>query len=169
MRVLVIHPMEIVQRKDGKPVDKNYHFINRVVVTYLDKEIAQFETTQSISENPFFTFAFKATEPGVLRSPFSTRTAASTKARQTSSSPEPHAPVRCSVPWLWVVVGVLAAGCVKSEREGGGRARAPPPWVSRAVPEGRGDIKTRPDGRARQCAIRMDHRGLRPIPHLRLR
>jgi len=69
-RVLVMHPMEIVQRKDGKPVDKNYHFINRVVVTYLDKEIAQFETTQSISENPFFTFAFKATEPGVLRVTF---------------------------------------------------------------------------------------------------
>ncbi|HEV8438249.1 MAG TPA: thiosulfate oxidation carrier complex protein SoxZ [Methylomirabilota bacterium] len=69
-RVLVIHPMEIVQRRDGKPVDKNYHFINRVVVTYLDREIAQFETTQSISENPFFTFAFKASEPGVLRVTF---------------------------------------------------------------------------------------------------
>ena len=70
VRVLVIHPMEIVQRKDGKPVDKNYHFINRVVVSYLAKEIAQFETTQSISENPFFTFAFKATEPGPLRVTF---------------------------------------------------------------------------------------------------
>ena len=70
VRVLVIHPMEIVQRKDGKPVDKNYQFINRVVVTYLDKEIAQFETTQSVSENPFFAFAFKATEPGVLRVTF---------------------------------------------------------------------------------------------------
>jgi sulfur-oxidizing protein SoxZ len=70
VRVLVIHPMEIVQRKDGKPVDKNYHFINRVIVSYLDKEIAQFETTQSISENPFFTFAFKATEPGPLRVSF---------------------------------------------------------------------------------------------------
>ncbi len=30
VRVLVIHPMEIVERKDGKPVDKNYHFINKV-------------------------------------------------------------------------------------------------------------------------------------------
>jgi sulfur-oxidizing protein SoxZ len=70
VRVLVIHPMEIVERKDGKPVDKNYHFINRVVVSYLDKDIAQFETTQSISENPFFTFAFKATEPGPLRVSF---------------------------------------------------------------------------------------------------
>ena len=69
-RVLVIHPMEIVQRKDGKPVDKNYLFINRVVVSYLEKEIAQFETTQSISENPFFAFSFKATDPGVLRVTF---------------------------------------------------------------------------------------------------
>jgi len=66
VRVLVIHPMEIVQRRDGKPVDKNYHFINRVVVTYVGKEIAQFETTQSISENPFFSFAFKAMEAGQL-------------------------------------------------------------------------------------------------------
>ena len=70
VRVLVIHPMEIVQRKDGKPVDKNYHFINRVVVSYLGREIAQFETTQSISENPFFAFAVKATEPGPLRVTF---------------------------------------------------------------------------------------------------
>ena len=70
VRVLVIHPMEIIQRKDGKPVDKNYHFINHVIVTYLNKEIAQFETTQSISENPFFAFAFKATEPGTLRVTF---------------------------------------------------------------------------------------------------
>ena len=70
VRVLVIHPMEIVQRKDGKVVDKNYDFINRVIVTYLDKPIAQFETTQSISENPFFTFAFRATEPGQVRVTF---------------------------------------------------------------------------------------------------
>ena len=70
VRVLVIHPMEIVERKDGKPVDKNYRFINRVIVTYLGKEIVQFETTQSLSENPFFSFAFKATEPGPLKVTF---------------------------------------------------------------------------------------------------
>ena len=70
VRVLVIHPMEIVERKDGKPVDKNYRFVNRVVVTYLGREIAQFETSQSISENPFFTFAFRATEPGQLKVTF---------------------------------------------------------------------------------------------------
>ena len=67
VRCLVIHPMERVERwKDGKVVDKNYHFISRVVVGYLGKEIAQFETTQSISENPFFSFAVRAVEPGKL-------------------------------------------------------------------------------------------------------
>jgi sulfur-oxidizing protein SoxZ len=70
VRVLVTHPMEIVQRKDGKPVDKNYQFINRVIVSYLEREIAQFEITQSVSENPFFAFAVKATEPGPLRVTF---------------------------------------------------------------------------------------------------
>src|SRR5262245_12748670 len=70
VRVLVLHPMEIVERKDGKPVDKNYHFINRVLVSYLGKEIAHFETSQSVSENPFFAFAFRATDPGELKVTF---------------------------------------------------------------------------------------------------
>jgi sulfur-oxidizing protein SoxZ len=67
VRCLVIHPMERVERgKDGKAIDKNYRFINRIVVQYLGREIAQFETTQSISENPFFSFAVRAVEPGPL-------------------------------------------------------------------------------------------------------
>jgi len=71
VRALVIHPMEIVQRdKDGKAIDKNYHFINKVIVTYNGSEIVQAETTQSISENPSFSFAFKANDPGALRITF---------------------------------------------------------------------------------------------------
>jgi sulfur-oxidizing protein SoxZ len=70
VRSLVIHPMEIVQRKDGKPIDKNYQFIYKVVVTYNGREILQADTTQSVSENPFFSFAFKATEPGTLKITF---------------------------------------------------------------------------------------------------
>ena len=67
-RSLVIHPMEIVRRdKDGKPVDANYHFIHKVSVLYNAREILQVDTTQSVSENPFFTFTFKATEPGTVR------------------------------------------------------------------------------------------------------
>ena len=70
VRALVIHPMEVVQRRDGKPVDKNYHFIYRVVVTYNGREILEAETTQSVSENPFLTFTFRATEPGTLKITF---------------------------------------------------------------------------------------------------
>ncbi len=70
VRSLVLHPMEIVERKDGKPVDKNYHFINKVIVTYNGREILQADTTQSISENPFFSFTFKAAEPGTLKITF---------------------------------------------------------------------------------------------------
>jgi len=71
VRSLVIHPMEIVQRdKAGQPVDKNYHFINKVIVTYNGREMLQADTTQSISENPFFSFAFKPTEPGMLKITF---------------------------------------------------------------------------------------------------
>jgi sulfur-oxidizing protein SoxZ len=70
VRVLVIHPMEIVDRRDGKPVDRNYLFVNRMSVSYLGREILLAETTQSVSENPVFSFAFRATEPGPLRVTF---------------------------------------------------------------------------------------------------
>jgi sulfur-oxidizing protein SoxZ len=68
VRSLVIHPMEIVRRdKDGKPMDANYRFIHKVSILYNGREVLQADTTQSVSENPFFTFAFRATEPGTLR------------------------------------------------------------------------------------------------------
>jgi len=71
VRCLVIHPMEIVQRdKAMKPVDRNYHFINKVIVAYNGRELLQAETTQSISENPFFSFTLKAAEPGMLKITF---------------------------------------------------------------------------------------------------
>lgn len=63
--------MEIVQRdKAGKPVDRNYHFINKVIVAYNGRELLQADTTQSISENPFFSFTLKAVEPGMLKITF---------------------------------------------------------------------------------------------------
>ncbi|MGH7314026.1 MAG: thiosulfate oxidation carrier complex protein SoxZ [Candidatus Rokuibacteriota bacterium] len=71
VRTLVIHPMERIERdKQGQIVRKNYHYINRVEATYLGKTIVAFDTTQSVSENPSFTFAFKATDPGPLRVTF---------------------------------------------------------------------------------------------------
>lgn len=71
VRTLVIHPMERVERdKQGKIVQKNYHYINRVVATYLGKTVVSFDTTQSVSENPFFAFTLKATDPGPLKVTF---------------------------------------------------------------------------------------------------
>ena len=66
-RALIIHPNERVERKDGKAVDKRYRFVDRVVVSYLGRDIAQFDTSTSIGENPSFGFAFRATESGTLK------------------------------------------------------------------------------------------------------
>jgi sulfur-oxidizing protein SoxZ len=71
VRTLVIHPMERIERDaKGQIVQKKYNYINRVTVTYVGKQIAAFDTTQSVSENPFFSFAFRATDPGQLKVTF---------------------------------------------------------------------------------------------------
>ena len=71
VRTLVIHPMERIERDaQGKIVQKNYNYINKVIVTYLGKTVATFDTTQSVAENPFFSFTFKATDPGLLKVQF---------------------------------------------------------------------------------------------------
>lgn len=69
-RALLIHPNERVERKDGKPVDRNYRFVTRVVVSYAGRDIAEFDTSTSIGENPSFGFAFRVTEPGALKVTF---------------------------------------------------------------------------------------------------
>jgi hypothetical protein len=69
-RVLVIHPHERVERQGGRSVDRNYRFVNRIVVTYLGREIALIEPSTSISENPAFTVPFRATETGQIRVTF---------------------------------------------------------------------------------------------------
>jgi len=71
VRSLVIHPMERIERDgQGRIIQKNYNYINRVIVTYLGRPIVTFDTTQSVSENPFFSFAFRATDPGQLKIQF---------------------------------------------------------------------------------------------------
>ena len=68
VRSLIIHPMERIERDaQGKIIDKKYNYITKVTVTYLGKPVVAFDTTQSISENPFFSFAFRATDPGPLK------------------------------------------------------------------------------------------------------
>ncbi|HEY3099517.1 MAG TPA: thiosulfate oxidation carrier complex protein SoxZ [Methylomirabilota bacterium] len=65
VRCLVIHPMERIERDaQGKIVERNYNYITRATATYLGKPVAVFDLTQSVSENPLFSFALKATAPG---------------------------------------------------------------------------------------------------------
>ena len=71
IRCLVIHPMEVVRRDPaGKVIDQNYNFIHTAIATYNGKEIFRGETTQSISENPSFSFPLKAIAPGNLKVTF---------------------------------------------------------------------------------------------------
>jgi sulfur-oxidizing protein SoxZ len=71
VRTLIIHPMERVERDDrGQIVPRTYRYINRVVASYLGRTVVAFDTTQSVSENPSFTFTFRATDPGPLRVTF---------------------------------------------------------------------------------------------------
>lgn len=70
LRVLVLHPQERVERQGGRWVERNYRFVNRVVVTYLGRDIVELEPSTAISENPSFTIPFRATETGPLKVTF---------------------------------------------------------------------------------------------------
>jgi hypothetical protein len=70
LRVLVLHPQERVERQGGRWVERNYRFVNRVVVTYLGRDIVELEPSTAISENPTFTIPFRATETGWLKVTF---------------------------------------------------------------------------------------------------
>ena len=77
VRSLIIHPMERIERDaQGKVIAKKYNYIDKVTVIYLGKTVATFDTTQSVSENPFFSFTFRATDPGQLKVVFSDTTGA---------------------------------------------------------------------------------------------
>lgn len=71
VRAMVIHPMERVERDaQGRIIPKNYNYVHRVEVTYLGRPVVTFDTTQSVSENPAFTFTVRATDPGPLKVTF---------------------------------------------------------------------------------------------------
>jgi hypothetical protein len=70
LRTMVVHPQEQVERAGAGWRDRNYRFVNRVVVTYLGREIAVIEPSPAVSENPTFTIPFRATESGLLRVTF---------------------------------------------------------------------------------------------------
>jgi sulfur-oxidizing protein SoxZ len=75
VRALVMHPMERIERdRQGKIIEKTYNYINRITVTYLDRTVVTFDTTQSVSENPSIAFPIRVTDPGQVRVTFSDTT-----------------------------------------------------------------------------------------------
>ena len=67
VRVLVTHPMEAISMRDGKVVERNYNFIRKVEASYNGKPVFEAETTQGVSQNPFFSFPVKVNAPGKIR------------------------------------------------------------------------------------------------------
>jgi len=70
VRAMVSHPMETMQFNAGKPVEKNYNYINKVEATYNGRKVFEAETTQAVSQNPFVMFPVKVTEPGKVEITF---------------------------------------------------------------------------------------------------
>lgn len=57
---IISHPMDtgFFRTKEGEPIPA--YFINEVVVTYGDREVARFEWTSGISRDPVISFKLKA-------------------------------------------------------------------------------------------------------------
>jgi sulfur-oxidizing protein SoxZ len=70
VRAMVTHPMEVMQFKGGKPVEKNYNFVNKVEATFNGRKVFEAETTQAVSQNPFVSFPVKADKPGTVQVTF---------------------------------------------------------------------------------------------------
>lgn len=70
VRVLVMHPMEVMQFRDGRPVPKNYNFIHHVEAAYNGRKVFEGTTTQGVSQNPFVSFSLRADEPGTVQVTF---------------------------------------------------------------------------------------------------
>ena len=63
---IVSHPMDtgFFRNADGAPIPA--YFINQVVVTYGDDEVARFEWTSGISRDPVLSFTLKAEKEAPL-------------------------------------------------------------------------------------------------------
>jgi sulfur-oxidizing protein SoxZ len=67
VRALVTHPMETLQFKDKKPVEKNYNFIHKIEASYNGRKVFEAATTQAVSQNPFIAFQVRVDAPGIVK------------------------------------------------------------------------------------------------------
>ena len=66
VRALISHPMLTGLSRDaqGNPIPA--YFVNEVVITYGDEQLAQFEWTSGISKDPFVAFPLRASREAPL-------------------------------------------------------------------------------------------------------
>jgi sulfur-oxidizing protein SoxZ len=64
VRVLMTHPMETGQRKDGDGKLVPAHFIQTITVRRNGKTVVEAETSQAVARNPVFTFRIKGGAKG---------------------------------------------------------------------------------------------------------
>jgi sulfur-oxidizing protein SoxZ len=64
IRVLMNHPMETGQRKDGGGNIVPLHFIQNVEVKVNGRTVVEGQISQGVSRNPVFSFRVKGVKPG---------------------------------------------------------------------------------------------------------
>ena len=64
VRVLMLHPMETGQRRDGKGQVVPLHFIQSVLVTHNGRTVLDAQWSQAVSRNPFLGVRIKGAKAG---------------------------------------------------------------------------------------------------------
>jgi sulfur-oxidizing protein SoxZ len=64
VRVLMLHPMETGQRRDGKGQIVPLHFIQSVLITHNGKTVLDAQWSQAVSRNPFLGVRIKGAKVG---------------------------------------------------------------------------------------------------------
>jgi sulfur-oxidizing protein SoxZ len=64
VRVLILHPMETGQRRDGKGEIVPMHFIQSVLITVNGKTVLDAQWSQAVSRNPFLGIRVKGAKAG---------------------------------------------------------------------------------------------------------
>ena len=149
VRTLVIHPMEIVER-EGRQARRQEVPLHHQGGRHVPREAGRaVRDHQSISENPFFAFAFTATDPGQLRVTFLDTHGGKYEGTADIKFAERAGSRRA--PALALLVWRSLARRAGLRRGAGDAAERPTPrrpaWTSRAIPEARGDVRTLPDGK----------------------
>ena len=64
VRVLMLHPMETGQRRDGKGQIVPLHFIQSVLITHNGRTVLDAQWSQAVSRNPFLGVRVKGAKVG---------------------------------------------------------------------------------------------------------